>query len=119
MRGANPAGKARAFPAQKRRAPAAAPGPFSRGAPILWGLRKLGSAAQPRLLPFTGSFGAPPANLSLASGRVARWPDYRRLGRQSQVARSSDFFPVTSLEFRINMPLLGEAGKVTLHFGEA
>ncbi len=65
-------------------------GPIEKVRPSCDGLRKLGSAAQPRLLSCAGCAGAPPANPSLASGLVARWPDYRRHVRGSQVAQSSD-----------------------------
>ena len=53
--------------------PGCGSGAFSKKAlPSCGGLRKLGSAAQPRFLPVTALAVAPPANLSLASGQVAR-----------------------------------------------
>ena len=59
-------------PADKRRPPAAARGAFSRGAPLLSATetRLCGPAASPFLPP--GAPAHPPANLSLASGLVAR-----------------------------------------------
>ena len=58
--------------AKMRRAPAAAPGPFSRGAPILCDFRRPGSAAQPRLRLPPDVRRAPCIPVSLASGRGAR-----------------------------------------------
>ena len=76
--------------APNEKAPAAAPGPSPE---VRHSRREIGggSAAHPLSVPLPGVPGAPPANLGLASGLVARCAHYRSVSPARQVARSSDF----------------------------
>src|SRR3954449_469530 len=99
------------------KAPAAAPGP-SREARLSWRDVGGGSAAHP-LRPCAGISGAPPANLGLASGLVARCAHYRRVLGARQVARSSDFaIRMVDRLFVINTLDRGMVEPANLRFSE-
>src|SRR4029079_11379858 len=104
--------------APNEKAPAAAPGPSREARHSRRGVGG-GSAAHPLSVPVAGSSGAPPANLGLASGLVARCAHYRSLSPARQVARSSDSaFRMVDRLLAINTLKWGIAEPRNLHFSE-
>ena len=100
------------------KAPAAAPGPSQEARHSWWGLRR-------RICGPSASFlhrefpGAPPANLGLASGLVARCAHYRWVRTTRQVARSSDFARrVVDPPFAMNTLKRGMSNVDILRFSE-
>src|SRR5207253_9249681 len=69
---------------------AEAPRPSREACLLRWGLRSR-IWGPPVFRPSPGGPRAPPANLGLASGLVARCAHYRSVRAARQVARSSDF----------------------------